>query len=398
MNFTNEIQLLSQVSALSKQYEKVAAATGENFNVFRILKLDTNETRTHSAFIAELLNPNGSHGFGDVFLRLFVREFKVLGFSGPGPFQAKVIVEEYLGPISPDFERGGQIDIVIKAKGQREIVIENKIYAQDQPKQLIRYKNHYPESHLFYLTLDGTEPTDKETRDRLKPIEDYTPVSYKGEVLNWLKSCRKEATEHSLLRETITQYINLIKNLTKQTMNDQMNEELVTEILRSSENINAAIQISDQLDNIKHRIMQGIYNDCQKIINEHEWEGLLITSDPDYPSGSLTGIKFYKSGWTHCIYFCFFKGFEDMRIAISKINHTDSLADLEFTKKVQAKLSDVKLGKELKEVDLKENNWIWGSWVGSWWVPLWGEVPSNGPKVIMGTLKEILMRLDNIQL
>lgn len=42
------------------------------FNVFEILKLQSNENRTHSAFIAELLNPHGSHLIGTTFLKLFL--------------------------------------------------------------------------------------------------------------------------------------------------------------------------------------------------------------------------------------------------------------------------------------------------------------------------------------
>ena len=64
-------KLLIQVSAISKKYENAAKLTGENFNIFDVLKLSTSEVRTHSAFLAELLNPEGSHGQGDIFLRLF---------------------------------------------------------------------------------------------------------------------------------------------------------------------------------------------------------------------------------------------------------------------------------------------------------------------------------------
>ena len=45
---------------------------GELFNIFDVLNLRTSEVRTHSAFLAELLNPNGNHGLGDRFLRVFI--------------------------------------------------------------------------------------------------------------------------------------------------------------------------------------------------------------------------------------------------------------------------------------------------------------------------------------
>ena len=50
---------------------------------------------------------------------------------------------------------------------------------------------------------------------------------YKNDIIQWLEKCRKEAVTHSILRETITQYINLIKYLTHQTINENMEKEIV---------------------------------------------------------------------------------------------------------------------------------------------------------------------------
>ena len=41
------------------------------FNVFEMLGIEKNEIR-HSAFLAWLLDPNGTHGLGDYFLRRFL--------------------------------------------------------------------------------------------------------------------------------------------------------------------------------------------------------------------------------------------------------------------------------------------------------------------------------------
>jgi hypothetical protein len=67
--------LLSQVGAISKKYEELAKVTGENFNVFRVLKIHSDEVRMHSALLGELLNPQGSHGQNDVFLKLFIEQY-----------------------------------------------------------------------------------------------------------------------------------------------------------------------------------------------------------------------------------------------------------------------------------------------------------------------------------
>lgn len=43
--------LLSQVSGLLKSYEKLAKSTGENFNIFSVMGMESNEVKTHSAII-----------------------------------------------------------------------------------------------------------------------------------------------------------------------------------------------------------------------------------------------------------------------------------------------------------------------------------------------------------
>jgi len=64
--------LLNHVTQISNTYNEYAKLTGENFNIFNILKLGKKETK-HSAFLAELLNPNGSHGQGNVFAIEFIK-------------------------------------------------------------------------------------------------------------------------------------------------------------------------------------------------------------------------------------------------------------------------------------------------------------------------------------
>lgn len=65
-------KLLSDTSEnRTKALEKLKES-GENFNIFSILKMESKENDTHSAFLGELLNPNGSHLKEDLFLSAFV--------------------------------------------------------------------------------------------------------------------------------------------------------------------------------------------------------------------------------------------------------------------------------------------------------------------------------------
>jgi len=64
-------QLLDRVKTIKRLNQQILEAKGEVFNIYEILDLRTKEVRTHSSFIAELLNPQGMHLLGDSFLKVF---------------------------------------------------------------------------------------------------------------------------------------------------------------------------------------------------------------------------------------------------------------------------------------------------------------------------------------
>ena len=252
--------LLTQVSVISERYEKEVESTGENFNIFKILKMETKEVKTHSAFLAELLNPKGSHGQGDIFLKLFIEEVKEddpidsrFSLKHFLTKNAKTKAEKYISAITEDYSRGGSIDILIGCDTGKEIIIENKIYALDQKAQLIRYHNYNTDAPLFYLSLWQDSKPDKistylETQKGKQELiegKHYKCISYENEILNWLEKCHEKAVNHALLRETLKQYIYLIKYLTGQTLNKNMENELVKLLLNNLTAFDAIRKISE---------------------------------------------------------------------------------------------------------------------------------------------------------
>lgn len=242
--------LLAQISLIVKKNNEILDATGGRFNVFNIIGLASDEVRLHSALIAELLNPKGPHGLGDEFLKTFISQIQYDDFECS---TAKIKVEMSVGNLS-DTE-GGRIDIVISDNNGNAIIIENKIYANDQRAQLIRYDNHGNKYYngkykILYLTLDGREAT-KESAGNVK----YIPISYEKHILTWLENCVMIAVRNPLVRETINQYITLIKQLTNQDMNTINKDEVVNTILSTSENLDAAFSIIENLSAIKEKII-----------------------------------------------------------------------------------------------------------------------------------------------
>jgi len=247
MNIAKVELFFSQVSHLSRHYKKMSRLLGENFNIFETLKLHKKEVRLHSSILAEFLNPSGTHGQEDKFLRLFLEQESIQNFDSKS---AIVEVEKFAGFLNDDKTEGGRIDIVITDADNKRIIIENKIYAEDQKNQLLRYHNFDPTARLYYLNLFGEDPTDRSLNS-----ENYKIISYKHDIILWLESCRKEAVALPIIRETIAQYINLLKRLTNQTSITTMKDDIKELIIKNPE-YKEAIELS--------------YNTLQTLIEESE--------------------------------------------------------------------------------------------------------------------------------
>lgn len=224
-------QFLSSVKLINKEYEILSKHSGESFNIFNILGLQTNEVRLHSALLAELLNPKGSHQQGDRYLSLFLHSLGLKDLFADSSI-CTLHTEYFIGFINDDYTEGGRIDILIESPCGNCLLIENKIYAPNQRNQLLRYKNHFPKSKIVYLTLDGSDPGDDDLKNLVR--SEYQTISYQSEMLEWLDQCMEKSVNLPIIRESIRQYINLIRNLTNQGQNKNEAMEIL-ELLMSSQ-------------------------------------------------------------------------------------------------------------------------------------------------------------------
>lgn len=259
-------KLLEEFNAIPKAYNRVAELSGENFNLFRLLRVEYDEVKTHSMFLAELLNPRGTHGQKDIFLKLFV---EAMGIKNIDTKTSKVKVEHRIGRKTAT--DGGRIDIFIQDSVGNCIIIENKIYAGDQENQMLRYANYgkiFKETpQLLYLTLWGKDASGLSTGKKLESIKDYKSISYSKDILLWLQNCRREVSNHPILRECITQYINLLKYLTYQTTNQNMNTEIVNNIFSNQEKLNAYLHLVSN-SSVKNAVYKRIYQKLESDLNE----------------------------------------------------------------------------------------------------------------------------------
>lgn len=214
------LELSKEVSRENTKLEE-KKSRGESFNIFSICGVNHYEV-THSAIIAEFLDPQGSHGQGLAFVKAFVESLNLQAFDFS--LNGVEVATEMVTP-------NGRIDIVISNNNKQAIIIENKIYASDQWKQLKRYddfaKTKYTNGYkMLYLTLNGNDPNDDESR-KVK----YITISYKHHIVDWLLQCKLLAIDKPLIRETLNQYIQHVKNLTNTIDMENNKKNSIIELL-----------------------------------------------------------------------------------------------------------------------------------------------------------------------
>ena len=323
-------QLVQEEKILKKEKER----RGENYNIFEVMHAQRDEVYTHSAIIASLLNPKWNHGCKSTFLKIFVDHLKEslpnVDFSFDTDLEKCLVdVEYYIGNVSLEKESGGRIDIIIQSeKRDKAIIIENKIYADDQKKQLYRYKNyaqtHYKSYIILYLTLDGHVPSNDSTSGDMFSMEegkDFFCIDYKSFIRDWLISCKEKAASSPVVRETITQYYNLILKLTNQDMESSTKEKLVDLLAANKDNITAMLKISSVCNDTLNKVCDTkLREQIQKIANELEmdctcsstnwcerWNGHFFFSKPEWKYFCI-GFEFMGNGLTDFNYGIRYKG------------------------------------------------------------------------------------------
>ena len=303
------INILNQVRIVSrkiKEQRKEKFEHGENYNIFYDLGFMSDEVHLHSMFLANLLNPKGSHGqrgkFLEAFLKMLQKTFSAISADSLeiDTTIASVEVEKYIGR-QTDSE-GGRIDIYL-TDGKHSIIIENKIYAVDQHHQMLRYRNYGMSQKgddteksfvLIYLTLDGCSPSKESLGEDLKE-NDIVCLSYKSDIRGWLDRCVELASRTPLVRETINQYISTIDILTNNVMED--NKDLL-DILCKEENLDAVFDIIDSKENLINHIINDEF--IPKLKDLAEDKGLEICGN--YKRNWIaeySGAHFQRTGWKY---------------------------------------------------------------------------------------------------
>lgn len=256
--------LLKQVKSIIDLYEKHAEISGEKFNIFSIMGMDSDEVRTHSAILGELLNPKGNHSLGSKPLELFVKQMPFFKEEFIVDFGSALCQKEvYVGVKDDENIEGGRVDLIVSDKTGCRIVIENKIYAPEQQNQLERYYKKYSGAKILYLTLDGSESK--------QSFKNYERISYEYHILNWIEACAKEAFDKPMVREVLNQYAYLLKKLTNQTTNTEMKDKL-KEVIKN--NYTESLEIYKNFEEVRQDYVSEIFEKIklQRNYSDIDWK------------------------------------------------------------------------------------------------------------------------------
>ena len=183
-------------------------------NIFDVLKLKEHEIR-HSNILAWLLDPNGSHGLGDTFIRLFIAHvikknravhgLDVMTWSYLNLTDCEIQREKHW----PDTGKKDSLDILLTAHQpvglDYLIAIENKVRSSEGPDQTVKYRAHIEADNpasvkmFVYLTAKDEVPNDDrwatlsycDIYEILGHILKYTAMSPEAKLLldNYRKVC-----------------------------------------------------------------------------------------------------------------------------------------------------------------------------------------------------------------
>ena len=265
-----------------------------DFNVFTTLLDPADEVRLHSRFIALLLDPNGDHGQGGLFLQSFLRQCVGKGFE-LDTTKCEVKTEH----ATSNSER---LDIYL-TDGRKQLVIENKIYAQDGDKQLQRYvevitsestpQYDHEDLMVIYLSLgDGPSSNslanyeiDKSGRE-LRPRGDsgkttcsYRHITYDRDIHRWIREALTQVVNITNLSVALTQYLDVIDLLYGRYEEKTMN---LAHFLKDGdewnfEHLRDLKDLVDEFPEVRKKFVEDLLSKTHKTAKEdllsrpHEW-------------------------------------------------------------------------------------------------------------------------------
>lgn len=272
--------LLNQVTQNILAFKKAQGLYGRQlapkFSVFNYI--NTNELGL-SQIIADLLNPQGSHGQQHCFLHLFIKHCLKTVNDNPNAVwqlfienlkEARVATEE----INWKSNSLRRMDIYISSEVSGVsygICIENKPFASDQYKQLEDYaieleQRHANNWHIVYLNEYTDMPSENSvSKDLLETWFEtgkFSALKF-SDLIGWLKACQLECQNQSVT-EFLAQFIKFIQ-VQFMGIEDMSEAKMILEVMKQNpDSLEASFKIATMLDLLKKELIEKLKQDLRE--------------------------------------------------------------------------------------------------------------------------------------
>jgi hypothetical protein len=332
-------EFFKQMKEFKKQQDEQKNRGLNNYNMVNVVRKANKEVGMHSNVIYSLINPNGSHYQGDLFLKIFLKNIlpkDIKEFGGNIEVQKEELTS-----------KNKRIDFTIKSDTYF-IGIEMKVNASDGEKQLYDYwidlkekarQDNQQTVLMFYLTKYGKEAP-RCSRCNIKSSEsneqecisnpEVINISFKKEILQWINESQKEIKNITNLNEAFNNYRTIVQKITKTYKGNIMTlDEFIQDkgLLEDFFKFTSKETADKAKGVILHRFFESL---SSLLIKEglHNWDKeIKMVHTEEKCINYFTGKKEYDFGIFHKIsdkfLFCAVLGKNDLHFGIMKYKENE---------------------------------------------------------------------------
>lgn len=249
-----------------------------SYNLFQTLEISGKEVLM-CRFLADLLNPEGSHGCGILFLKTFLEEVLQEKRMPDSLLTHTIIIKEYV------IDKERRIDLVIQ-NVDFFIPMEVKIYAGEQEGQCFDYFAKAKNSKLVYLTRFGDQPSLYSRKQRggsgILPIGQIQCISWSEDISGWLE--RRLDSLPQPIEGAVIQYLDAIHRVSDGRK--RMKMEKTMDVLHESPDYFAAgLEIERVMKQAKIKLIRLLFDDFKEAMEPLTKKyGLELETDAKYYS------------------------------------------------------------------------------------------------------------------
>ena len=249
-----------------------------SYNLFETLEISGKEVLM-CRFLADLLNPEGSHGCGILFLKTFLEEVLQEKRMPDSLLSHTIVTKEYV------IDKDRRIDLVIQ-NADFFIPMEVKIYAGEQEGQCFDYFEHAKNSKMVYLTCFGDTPSLYSRKQRggsgILSLSQIQCISWSEDISGWLD--RRLGSLPQPVEEAVQQYLDTIHRVSDGRKRKKM--EKIMEVLHESPDYFATgLEIERTMKQAKIKLIRMVFDDFKEAMEPLTKKyGLELETDAKYYS------------------------------------------------------------------------------------------------------------------